>query len=212
MSVHLLKSTSKRNKLIIQKWHKHLLHTGILRFFLSFFATTNDTHIIVTTKRTTQLNRKFGTLKSIVFSMNISNLWVALHFFFVYVSFHVSVVNRFIYVKEKKNVGENIYNTDQCSLNLSAQLWGEWEKIVCSVWPKSKNKLNRSLQETRRKIHFNDEKNKDIVVQEKKKIRRLIHTDAEKSRILCHIMLEITLSIITLNKPILSRISTWLVL
>lgn len=58
------------------------------------------------------------------------------------------------------------------------------------------------------KKHSNDKKNKDIVVQEKKKIRILIHTDAEKSLILCHIMLEITLSIITLNKPILSRIST----
>lgn len=34
----------------------------------------------------------------------------------------------------------------------------------------------------------------------------------EYSLILCHIMLEITLSIITLNKLILSRISTWLVL
>lgn len=112
--VHLSKATSKLNKLIIQKWHKHLLHTG--SFFFVVILCHNKWQTITTTKRTTQWHRiwhtqihccfngkwTFGIL--VLFSLSLSFFLLS-----VYILFHVSVANRFsIQAQSEENVEHTI--------------------------------------------------------------------------------------------------------
>lgn len=100
----------------------------------------------------------------------------------------------------------------ECSLNLSAQLW---RNVQILFGPNQTDSIEFAKNEKGKKTRMQREQRRSCPKKWKEQLITLIHVtlgeqENEKSLTLCHIMLEITSSIITLDKLTLSRISRWL--